>query len=201
MITITNTITNWINKELIMVDFPPQPWWENDVFWQIVGAVAIPIFLSLWAWFDNVKKDKESARKDELNILLKYIERNVNVLSSIHRNEHNESTAHLLKFLRKETKFLLNIERMMGTMQYYNRSWIFKNALALLIQTEAYRDKFSAQLIEELEKNIATFIDHISSFLLQDEKSTQEDLNNLEDTLFDKDLKTRIDKEIKNIDK
>ena len=200
MITITNTITNWVNKELIIVDFPPQPWWENDVFWQIMGAVAIPIFLSLWAWLDNIKKDKESSRKDELNILLKYIERNVNVLSSIHRNEHNESITHLLKFLRKETKFLLDIKRMMGTMQYYNRPWIFKNALALLIQTEVYRDKFSAQLIEDLEKNIATFIDHISSFLLQDEKSTLEDISNLEDTLFNQDLKTRIDTEIKNID-
>jgi len=149
MITITNVVTNWVNEKFIMVDFPPQPWWENNMFWQIMGAVAIPIILSLWTWLDNIRKEKESARKDELDILLKFIERNVSVLSSIHRNENNESTKHLLKFLHKETKFLLDIERMMGTMQYYNRSWIFKNALVLLIQTEAYRDKFSTQLIED----------------------------------------------------
>ena len=205
-LTITNYLT--ITNELTPIVITQNGWdWEMV---SAIGTVAVPIALGIWAWYSEKKKeereqnrierDKQEIQKSrELDILLKFLEREGAIFLFANRDMENETPKEILRLLDREISFILKIRTIMDSTTHYRRSWMLDPILDLLEYIVGFENDFSDSLINELEKISANYIESLTLLFLYNEEKARECVKIQETFCFDKEFIIKLNKEIEAI--
>ena len=179
---------------------------------QTIGAIAVPVVLAFWAGYSEKKKEKreqvrierdkqEIQKSRELDMLLKFLEREGATFLFINRDMENETPKEILRLLDREIAFILKIRTIMDSTTHYRRSWMLAPILDLLEYIVGYENDFSDSLINELEKLIANYIEGLIPMFLYNEEKARECVEFLEAFCLDKEFISEIHEEVDNIKK
>jgi len=117
----------------------------------------------------------------------------------MYRFSKKETRKEILNVLYIVTRFIIELNEIMKTTKYYNRSWMLKDVLDLVNKIDKHKYKFSNSLIKELDYTICGFTDCVFMFLLKDETECKKEVESYKEALVDEKLYEKIDKEIENI--